>query len=134
MASPSDGTESTLTPRALAIKITAHITLARNTDGEGRTRKIKPIRTRLVRINRERTRLKTHWESQSRNAAIIAKFAPLTAVKCESPTLRISITKLSSSSEVSPITNPGISAPPAPPTEIALLRNESLIFADNRCR
>ena len=41
MASPSDGTESALTPRALAIKITAHITLARNTDGEGRTTQYK---------------------------------------------------------------------------------------------
>ena len=63
---------------------------------------------------------------------MIAKFAPLTAVKCESPTLLISSRKLGSSKEVSPITNPGISAPPAPPTLVALFLNASLIFADNR--
>ena len=110
------------------------MTLARKTDGDGRTRKMKPINTKLVRINLDLTRLKTHCESQSKNAAIIAKFAPLTAVKCESPTLRIFTAKVGSSSEVSPITSPGISAPPAPPTEIALLRKESRIFADKRCR
>ena len=114
--------------------MTAHITLARNTDGEGRTRKINPIRTKLVRINRDLTRLKTHCDNHKRNAAMIAKFAPLTAVRCESPTLRISTTKFGSSSEVSPITNPGISAPPAPPTDLAVFRNESLIFAEIRCK
>ena len=88
----------------------------------------------LVRISRALTPLKIHWESQSRNAAIIAKLAPLTAVKCASPTLRISIIKSGSSSEVSPITNPGISAPPAPPIDLAVSRKEFLISAERRCK
>ncbi len=45
------------------------------------------------------------------NPAIIAKFVPLTAVRCESPVFLISNVCQSDCKEVSPKTIPGINAP-----------------------
>ena len=114
MAKPKDANGSASEPRAFAINRTPVITLARNTDGEGRTRKMKPIRTSAVRIRRARLLRKIHCVSQSMVAAMIAKFSPLTAVKCVSPTRRISVVNCALSREVSPRTNPGMRAPLSP--------------------
>ena len=69
---------------------------------------------------------------QAKKAATIAKFSPLTAVKCVRPTLRICATNLELSLVVSPITNPGIRAPASPLIRLAsslnLLRIESDIL------
>ena len=110
------------------------MTEARITDGEGRTKNMNPIRINAVRIKRGRFRLNTHAESQSMNAAMIAKFSPLTAVKCVRPTRRIFAMKLADSSEVSPRTNPGISAPASPPICPDVARKALRIALDFRCR
>ena len=49
IAHPSDGMPKDLSPNTLAIKTTAVITAARNTDGVGRTRNIKINRIKKTR-------------------------------------------------------------------------------------
>ena len=117
IAKPSAGIESLCRPDPLANNITAAIAAARKTEGDGRTSEMKAISTTPVSVIRSQSFRITHCESQSRNAETIAKFAPLTAVKCASPLLRIATLKSALCSDVSPRTMPGISAPESSPRE-----------------
>ena len=116
IARPSAASADDLTPRAFAIKSTLTITVARNTDGEGRTKKMKPSSTRADIKSRALKLGISHCKNHNIKAAMIAKFSPLTAVRCVSPDRNISFTNTWVSSEVSPRTRPGMSAPLAPPT------------------
>ena len=115
MARPSAGSADPLSPLILPTRSTAVITDARMTEGEGRTKKMKAIRINAViriRVRKPRTKKAS---IHKRNAAMIAKFSPLTAVRCVRPERRISSTKFVLSSDVSPRTSPGMSAPLSPP-------------------
>jgi hypothetical protein len=69
------------TPRDFARRRTLTITVARKTDGDGRTKKMNPRSTNAQINKRGRRDGITHCRAQSINAAMIAKFSPLTAVK-----------------------------------------------------
>ena len=63
------------------------------------------------------------------NPATMAKFAPLTAVRCVSPDLRIATANCGVCREVSPKINPGINPPVSEAIRDATLRNSRRIFA-----
>ena len=85
--------------------------MARITEGDGLTKKIKPIKMIAVTAIRNFIRRMNHCASQSMKAATIAKFSPLTAVRWVRPTRRIWVTNDGFSKLVSPITKPGIRSP-----------------------
>ena len=76
-------------PFRVASKTIRAITPALSTDGEGRTKRTKMVRANnVIAIGRPRLR-KTRDARINTNDAIIEKFVPLTAVKCEIPAMRI---------------------------------------------
>ena len=89
IAAPRDGTPSDLSPRIRANRITNVITAARNTEGVGLTKKINKNRMIKTSIILFLNLLTKNCKNQSKKLATKTKFAPLTAVKCESPTFRI---------------------------------------------
>ncbi|CAB4931547.1 unannotated protein [freshwater metagenome] len=81
MAKPSAGNES-LRFRAPRAKITTlAIAAARNTDGEGRTNAMKHSNATVVTTRRTLKDLKNHCMHHNTKREMIAKLAPLTAVK-----------------------------------------------------
>ena len=89
IAAPRDGTPSDLSPRIRASRITNVITAARNTEGVGLTKKINKNRMIKTSIILFLNLLTKNCKNQSKKLATKTKLAPLTAVKCESPTFRI---------------------------------------------
>ena len=114
IARPSEGRAELLSPRAFAMSRAAVMMDALKTEGLGRTKYINPTSTKLVTMIRLLSFGNIHCISHKINPEIIAKFSPLTAVKCVNPDLRISVTKAGDSKVVSPSTSPGMSAAPVP--------------------
>ena len=111
IAAANEGIPTERSPKYFASKITALIKAALSTEGVGRTRNINRNNMRPTINKRFLSFLITNWRNQNRKVATSAKFAPLTAVKCDNPTRRICSVNSGDCKEVSPKTNPGIKAP-----------------------
>ena len=91
MATPKEGNAADRFPVARAVRATVVITAARRTDGDGLTRRMKKASAKATINQRVRPFTPTLRQSAKTKAATIARFAPLTAVKCVYPVARICV-------------------------------------------